>query len=103
MSESIQIVGELSSKVEMPKMNLGRGIQKIYKTKAKKFFETMKIGQSFSVESRTVEAVKRWAKDWRRDLRANGKKSAKKLAERGFITKHEIVNKTSGVRVWRYV
>ena len=34
MSESIQIVGELSSKVEIPKMNLGRGIQKIYKTKA---------------------------------------------------------------------
>ena len=49
MSEIIQIVGELSNKVEMPKMNLGRGIQKIYKTKARKFFETMKVGQSFSV------------------------------------------------------
>ena len=103
MNENIQIVGELSSKVEMPKMNLGRGIQKIYKTKARKFFETMKVGQSFSVENRSVEAVKRWSKDWRRDLRATGKKSAKKLAERGFITKHETVNKTSGVRVWRYV
>ena len=103
MSEIIQIVGELSNKVEMPKMNLGRGIQKIYKTKARKFFETMKVGQSFSVESRSVEAVKRWAKDWRRDLRANGKKSSNKLAQRGFITKHETINKTNGVRVWRYV
>ena len=103
MSENIQIVGELSSKVEMPKINLGRGIQKIYKTKARKFFETMKVGQSFSVENRSVEAVKRWSKDWRRDLRATGKKSAKKLAERGFITKHETVNKTNGVRVWRYI
>ena len=103
MKDNIQIVGELNSSIELPKINLGRGIQKIYKTKAKKFFETMKIGQSFSVESRSVEAVKRWSKDWRRDLRATGKKSAKKLAERGFITKHEIVNKTNGVRVWRYV
>ena len=103
MSTNIQIVGELSSKVEMPTINLGRGPQALYKAKAKTFFKTMKIGQSFTVENRTVEAVKRWAKDWRRDLRANGKKSAEKLAERGFITKHEIVNKTSGVRVWRYV
>ena len=103
MSESIQIVGELSSKVEMPKMNLGRGIQKIYKTKARKFFETMKVGQSFSVENRTVEAVKRWSKDWRRDLRATGKKKNVTLADRGFITKHEIVGKTQGVRVWRYI
>ena len=100
---SVQIVGELSNKVKIPEVNLGRGPQSLYKTKAKKFFETMKIGESFSVESRTVEAVKRWAKDWRRDLRATGKKSNEKLAERGFITKHEIVNKTSGVRVWRYV
>ena len=103
MSESIQIVGELSSKVEMPKMNLGRGIQKIYKTKARKFFETMKVGQSFSVENRSVEAVKRWAKDWRRDLRATGKKKNVTLADRGFITKHEIVGKTQGVRVWIYI
>jgi len=100
---SIQIVGELSNKIKMPSVNLGRGPQALYKTKAKKFFETMKIGQSFSVENRSVEGVKRWAKDWRRDLRATGKKSNEKLAERGFITKHEIVNKTSGVRVWRYV
>ena len=103
MKDNIQIVGELNSSIELPKINLGRGIQKIYKTKAKKFFETMKIGQSFSVESRSVEAVKRWSKDWRRDLRATGKKSSIKLAKRGFITKHEIVNKTNGVRVWRYV
>ena len=103
MNENIQIVGELSSKVEMPKMNLGRGIQKIYKTKARKFFETMKVGQSFSVENRSVEAVKRWSKDWRRDLRATGKASNVKLADRGFITKHEIVGKTQGVRVWRYI
>ena len=103
MSESIQIVSELSSKIEMPKMNLGRGIQKIYKTKARKFFETMKVGQSFSVENRSVEALKRWSKDWRRDLRATGKKKDATLADRGFITKHEIVNKTSGVRIWRYV
>ena len=100
---SIQIVGELSNKIKMPSVNLGRGPQALYKTKSKKFFETMKIGQSFSVENRSVEGVKRWAKDWRRDLRATGKKSNEKLAERGFITKHEIVNKTSGVRVWRYV
>ena len=103
MSFNVQIVGELSSKVKIPEINLGRGPQSLYKAKAKKFFETMKIGHSFSVESRSVEAVKRWSKDWRRDLRATGKKSAKKLAERGFITKHEIINKTSGVRVWRYV
>ena len=103
MKKDIQIVGELSSNVKMPTINLGRGPQALYKAKAKTFFETMKIGQSFTVENRTVEAVKRWAKDWRRDLRATGKKSAKKLAERGFITKHEIVNKTSGARVWRYI
>ena len=103
MKETIQIVGDLTSQIEMPTVNLGKGVQKIYKTKAKKFFETMKVGQSFSIANRSVEAVKRWSKDWRRDLRATGKKSAKKLAERGFITKHEIINKTSGVRVWRYV
>ena len=49
----------------------------------------MKVGQSFSVESRSVEAVKRWSKDWRRDLRATGKKANIKLAKRGFITKIE--------------
>ena len=103
MSKDVQIVSELTSKVAIPTVNLGRGIQKIYKTKARNFFGTMKIGQSFTVENRSVEAVKRWSKDWRRDLRATGKKSAKKLAERGFITKHETVNKTNGVRVWRYV
>ena len=31
------------------------------------------------------------------------KKSSNKLAQRGFITKHETINKTNGVRVWRYV
>ena len=103
MSNNVQIVGELSDKVKIPRINLGRGPQALYKAKAKKFFRTMKIGQSFSVGNRSVEAVKRWSKDWRRDLRATGKKSAKKLAERGFITKHETVNKTNGVRVWRYV
>ena len=100
---STQIVGELSDKIEIPSVNVGRGPEALYKAKAKKFFETMKIGESFSVESRTVEAVKRWAKDWRRDLRATGKKSDENLAERGFITNHDIVNKTNGVRVWRYV
>ena len=103
MKKDIQIVGELSSNVKMPTMNLGRGPQALYKAKAKTFFKTMKIGQSFTVENRTVEAVKRWSKDWRRDLRANGKKSSNKLAQRGFITKHETINKTNGVRVWRYV
>ena len=103
MKKDIQIVGELSSNVKMPTINLGRGPQALYKAKAKTFFETMKIGQSFTVENRTVVAVKRWAKDWRRDLRANGKKSSNKLAQRGFITQHETVNKTNGVRIWRYV
>ena len=100
---SVQIVGELSNKIKMPSVNLGRGPQALYKTKAKKFFETMKIGQSFSVESRSVEAVKRWSKDWRRDLRATGKKKDAILANRGFITKYEIIGKTQGVRVWRYI
>ena len=36
MKESIQIVSDLTSQVEMPAINLGRGIQKIYKTKARK-------------------------------------------------------------------
>jgi len=102
MSKNTQIVGELTSKVEMPIAGC-RGPLAIYKAKAKTFFETMKVGQSFTVENRSVEAVKKWSKDWRRDLRATGKKSAKKLAERGFITKHETVNKTNGVRVWRYI
>jgi len=102
MSKNTQIVGELTSKVEIPIAGC-RGPLAIYKAKAKTFFETMKVGQSFTVENRSVEAVKKWSKDWRRDLRATGKKSAKKLAERGFITKHETVNKTNGVRVWRYI
>ena len=103
MKKDIQIVGELNDDIEMPTINQGRGPQALYKAKAKTFFKTMKIGQSFTVENRTVEAVKRWAKDWRRDLRANGKKSSNKLAQRGFITQHETVNKTNGVRIWRYV
>ena len=102
MSKNTQIVGELTSRVDMPIAGC-RGPLAIYKAKAKTFFETMKIGQSFSVENRTVEAVKRWSKDWRRDLRATGKKKDTTLANRGFITKHEIVDKTQGVRVWRYV
>ena len=103
MKENIQIVSDLTNKVEMPTINLGRGIQKIYKTKARKLFETMKVGQSFSIANRSVEAVKRWSKDWRRDLRATGKKKDATLADRGFITKYEIVGKTQGVRIWRYI
>jgi len=102
MSKNTQIVGELTSKVEMPVAGQ-RGPLAIYKAKAKTFFETMKVGQSFSVENRTVEAVKRWSKDWRRDLRATGKKKDAILADRGFITKYEVIGKTQGVRVWRYV
>ena len=97
-----QIVGELTSKVEMPVAGQ-RGPLALYKAKAKTFFTTMKVGQSFSVENRTVEAVKRWSKDWRRDLRATGKKKDAALANRGFITKYEVIGKTQGVRVWRYV
>ena len=102
MSKSTQIVGELTSKVEMPVAGQ-RGPLAIYKAKAKTFFATMKVGQSFSVENRSVEAVKRWSKDWRRDLRATGKKKDAILADRGFITKYEVIGKTQGVRVWRYV
>ena len=102
MNKNTQIVGELTSKVEMPIAGC-RGPLAIYKAKAKTFFETMKVGQSFSVENRTVEAVKRWSKDWRRDLRATGKKKDAILADRGFITKYEVIGKTRGVRVWRYV
>ena len=102
MSKNIQIVGELTSKVEMPVAGQ-RGPLAIYKAKAKTFFTTMKVGQSFSVENRSVEAVKRWSKDWRRDLRATGKKSNDNMAKRGFVVLHEIVNKTNGVRVWRYI
>jgi len=102
MSKNTQIVGELTSKVAMPIAGC-RGPLAIYKAKAKTFFETMKVGQSFSVENRTVEAVKRWSKDWRRDLRATGKKKDAILADRGFITKYEVIGKTQGVRVWRYV
>ena len=103
MKDNVQIVGELNSDIKMPTINQGRGPQALYKAKARTFFGNMKIGQSFTVENRSVEAVKRWSKDWRRDLRATGKKSSTKLAERGFITKHETVNKTNGVRVWRYI
>ena len=97
-----QIVGELTSKVEMPVAGQ-RGPLALYKAKAKTFFTTMKVGQSFSVGNRTVEAVKRWSKDWRRDLRATGKKKDATLANRGFITKYEVIGKAHGVRVWRYV
>ena len=103
MKRNMQIVGELSNKMDMPRINLGRGPQALYKAKAVKFFETMTVGQSFPVEDRTTEAVKRWTKDWRRDLRATGKKSNDNMAKRGFVVLHEIVNKTNGVRVWRYV
>ena len=40
--------------------------------------------------------------DWRRELRATGRKSSLKLADRGFVTKHEVINKTNGCRVWRF-
>ena len=102
MNKNTQIVGELTSKVEMPTAGC-RGPLAIYKTKAKTFFATMKVGQSFSVENRTVEAVKKWSKDWRRDLRATRKKKDATLANRGFITKYEVIGKIQGVRVWRYV
>ena len=102
MSKNIQIVGELTSEVEMPVASQ-RGPLAIYKAKAKTFFATMKVGQSFSVKNRTVEAVKRWSKDWRKDLRATGKKKDATLANRGFITKYEVIGKIQGVRVWRYV
>ena len=102
MSKNTQIVGELTSKVEIP-VTGQRGPLAIYKAKAKTFFAIMKVGQSFSVENRSVEAVKKWAKDWRRDLRATGKKKDAILADRGFITKYEVIGKVQGVRVWRYV
>ena len=103
MKDNVQIVGELNSDIKMPTINQGRGPQALYKAKARTFFGNMKIGQSFTVENRTVEAVKRWSKDWRRDLRATGKKKDTILANRGFITKYEVIDKTQGVRVWRYV
>ena len=102
MLKNTQIVGELTSNVKMPIAGC-RGPLAIYKAKAKTFFKNMKVGQSFTVEDRTVEAVKRWSKDWRRDLRATGKKKDAILANRGFITKYEVIDKTQGVRVWRYV
>ena len=102
MKKSTQIVGELTSKIKMPVAGQ-RGPLALYKAKAKTFFATMKVGQSFSVENRSVEAVKRWSKDWRRDLRATGKKKDAILADRGFITKYEVIGKVQGVRVWRYV
>ena len=102
MNRNIQIVGDLTSKVSMPTINLGKEAAMVYKTKAQKWFETMRVGQSFTVEARTVEGVKRWAKDWRRELRATGRKSSIKLADRGFVTKHEVINKTNGCRVWRF-
>ena len=102
MNNNIQIVGELTNKVTMPLVHVGKGLTREYKAKAYKFFETMEVGQSFTVKSRSIEGVKRWNKDWRRDLRAGGSKADLKLAERGFLTKHEIVDKTNGCRVWRF-
>ena len=103
MNKKVQIVSDLNNNIALPTINLGRGPTALYKIKAKNHFKTMKIGESFTIENRTVEAIKRWTKDWRKDLRVTGKKSNEKLAKRGFITQHEIVNKTNGVRIWRYI
>tara|TARA_R100000656_G_C3931199_1_gene124861 strand:+ start:542 stop:865 length:324 start_codon:yes stop_codon:yes gene_type:complete len=96
------IVGNLTSNVELPQLYIGRDASNVYKTKAIKYFENMNIGDSFTVKSRSVEGVKRWTKDWRRDLRVTGNKDSIKLANRGFVTKYEEVENTKGCRVWRF-
>ena len=95
-----EIVGMLETNIKMPK--ICGPYRAIYKVKANEHFATMKVTNSFFVEDRTVEAVKRWIKDWRLDLRATGKAENKTLAERGFVCKNAIVKKTKGVRVWRF-
>ena len=96
------IVSDLTSDIELPQTYLGKDASRVYKNKAIKHFETMDIGDSFAVKSRSVEGVKSWAKSWRRDLRIKGNGDSMELADRGFVTKHEVVNKTNGVRVWRF-
>ena len=95
-----EIVGTLETDIEMPKAC--GPYRAIYKLKANKYFATMKLTNSFFVEDRTIEAVKRWIKDWRLDLRATGKAENKLLAERGFVCKNAIVKTKKGVRVWRF-
>ena len=95
-----EIVGMLETNIKMPK--ICGPYRAIYKVKANEHFATMKVTNSFFVEDRTVEAVKRWIKDWRLDLRATGKTEDKLLADRGFVCKNAIVKKTKGVRVWRF-
>ena len=95
-----EIVGMLETDVKMPKVC--GPYRAIYKVKANEHFATMKVTNSFFVEDRTVEAVKRWIKDWRLDLRATGKAEDKRLAERGFVCKNAIVKTKKGVRVWRF-
>ena len=95
-----EIVGMLETNIIMPK--ICGPYRAIYKVKANEHFATMKITNSFFVEDRTVEAVKRWIKDWRLNLRATGKTEDELLADRGFVCKNAIVKKTKGVRVWRF-
>ena len=95
-----EIVGMLETNIKMPK--ICGPYRAIYKVKANEHFATMKVTNSFFVEDRTVEAVKRWIKDWRLNLRATGKTEDELLADRGFVCKIAIVKKTKGVRVWRF-
>ena len=95
-----EIVGMLETNIKMPK--ICGPYRAIYKVKANEHFATMKVTNSFFVEDRTVEAVKRWIKDWRLNLRATGKTEDELLADRGFVCKNAIVKKTKGVRVWRF-
>ena len=95
-----EIVGMLETDVKMPKVC--GPYRAIYKVKANEHFATMKVTNSFFVEDRTVEAVKRWIKDWRLNLRATGKTEDELLADRGFVCKNAVVKKTKGVRIWRF-
>ena len=95
-----EIVGMLETNIAMPKVC--GPYRAIYKVKANEHFATMKVTNSFFVEDRTVEAVKRWIKDWRLNLRATGKTEDELLAERGFVCKNAIVKTTKGVRIWRF-
>ena len=95
-------VGELETNVEMPRFGSYGSRRVGYKLKANNYFANMNKGDSFFVSSRTVEAVKRWAKDWRRELRATKNSSNHKLAERGFLCKDSEHNNQTGVRVWRF-
>jgi len=98
----LNIVGDVTSNVDMPNVHVGMQASSLYKGRAKEHFASMNIGESFTVKARSVEGVKRWQKDWRRDLRTSGIESNNTLAERGFITKYEVVENTNGCRVWRF-